>query len=291
MREVWRHNVVEEFKLIFQLIGRYRWIAMDTEFTGFVRCTPRHTSEEERYRDVKLNVDSMKMIQLGFTMFDDQGNLPFPGSTCWQFNFSDLDPDEDAPSLQPHKRRSGIDFDKMRSEGVDTELCSILLQELLSSCHGIRWITFHGLYDVAYLLKMLTGAPLPDTLHGFLILARNLLGRCYDIKYIARFCDGLLGGETSLVWMSRMMGIDLAGTCHQAGYDSALTGHLFWEIKTLFQIDEDAFVGILYGLEVNCITTTSITTEPFDPSFAVVGPFLLHHHHDLFSSFFIKIMS
>ncbi|XP_073109440.1 probable CCR4-associated factor 1 homolog 9 [Elaeis guineensis] len=181
VRAVWRQNIVEELTLMLELVGRYRFIAMDTEFPGFLRSTPRYASEEERYRDLKSNVDSMKVIQLGITLFDEQGNMPFPRCCCWQFNFSDFDPVKDAHSEASLEllKRSGIDFDKMRSQGVEANLCSIMLQQVLRSCHGIRWITFHGLYDVAYLLKLLTGAPLPDTLHGFLILARSLLGRCY----------------------------------------------------------------------------------------------------------------
>ncbi|XP_073109544.1 putative CCR4-associated factor 1 homolog 8 [Elaeis guineensis] len=278
VREVWRQNIAEELKLMLELIRRYRYIAVDTEFPGFLRSTPRNASKEERYRDLKSNVDSMKVIQLGITLFDEPGNMPFPRCCCWQFNFCDFDPAKDAHSEASLEllKRSGIDFDKMRRQGLEADLCSILLQDLLNSCRGLRWITFHGLYDVAYLLKLLTGAPLPDTLHGFLILAGSLLGRCYDVKHIARFCDGLLGGETGLVKMSKMMGIELAGTHHQAGYDSLLTGLLFWAIKMAFRIDEDAFVGILYGLEVNCIRGP-MTAMPFHPCcsrrFFVAPPF------------------
>lgn len=265
VRKVWQQNIVEEFMLISKLIDRYHYIAVDTEFPAFRRCTPRNASEEERYRDLKLNVDSTKVIQVGITLFDEQGNIPFPEYCYWQFNFNCLDPAEDAHSETSLKllQRKGIEFDKMQHQGVEADLFSILLQQLLNSCQEIRWITFHGLYDVAYLLKLLTGAPLPDTLQGFLILARSFLGRCYDIKFIARFCDGLLGGETSLVKMSKMMGIKLVGTPHQAGYDSALTGFLFWEIKTVFRIDEDAFEGILYGLEVNCMRKSITVAVPF----------------------------
>ena len=87
VREVWRQNIAEELKLMLELIRRYRYIAVDTEFPGFLRSTPRNASKEARYRDLKSNVDSMKVIQLGITLFDEPGNMPFPRCCCWQFNF------------------------------------------------------------------------------------------------------------------------------------------------------------------------------------------------------------
>jgi len=35
---------------------------------------------------VKVNVDQLKIIQIGFTFMDSEGNLP-PGTSTWQFNF------------------------------------------------------------------------------------------------------------------------------------------------------------------------------------------------------------
>ncbi|CAD5191579.1 unnamed protein product [Musa acuminata subsp. malaccensis] len=94
---VGKANLVEQLELILSLRGSYPIVAIDTEFPGFIRDTPRNATEEERYNDVKHNVDNMHLIQLGVALFDEGGNTPWPGC-CWQFNFSDFDPDVDASS-------------------------------------------------------------------------------------------------------------------------------------------------------------------------------------------------
>ena len=60
----------------------------DTEFPGVV-ARPigefRSTSDYQ-YQLLRCNVDLLKIIQLGMSLYDSQGNQPMGGST-WQFNF------------------------------------------------------------------------------------------------------------------------------------------------------------------------------------------------------------
>ena len=46
-------------------------------------------------------------------------------------------------------------------------------------------VTFQGLNDVAYLVKLLTRAPLPSTLRGFTGLMGEMLGRVVDVKHMS----------------------------------------------------------------------------------------------------------
>ena len=66
---------------------KYRFIAMDTEFPGVV-ARPigefRSTSDYQ-YQLLRCNVDLLRIIQLGITFMDDQGQTP--PVFCYQFNF------------------------------------------------------------------------------------------------------------------------------------------------------------------------------------------------------------
>ncbi len=41
---------------------------------------------EANYKNIKLNVDNLKMIQIGITLANELGELP-EGVSTWQFNF------------------------------------------------------------------------------------------------------------------------------------------------------------------------------------------------------------
>lgn len=250
-REVWSHNLEHEFNLISVLVASQRctYIAMDAEFPGFIFQTPFRASEEQRYEDMRRNVEMMKVIQLGLTFYDEGGQRS-PGLS-WQFNFREFDPAQD-PHVESSielLRDSGMDFDRNQRDGVDGSAFTFLFwQRLIMPCYGkIKWVTFHGLYDLGYLIRLVTGLALPNTLPGFLSLVHKTLGRVYDVKHIAKLYG--LGERIGLVKMAEVLGVDRQGQKHQAGYDSMITGLVFWRIKESFGLDEDIYSGVLYGLE------------------------------------------
>ena len=61
----------------------------DTEFPGMIKQKKRkfETDEENEYEYIANNADETKLIQLGLTIADEDGNSPFPVCT-WQFNFN-----------------------------------------------------------------------------------------------------------------------------------------------------------------------------------------------------------
>ena len=69
----------------------YRLISMDTEFPGVVArpVGQFRTAGDLYYGTIRANVDLLKLIQLGLTFTDEEGNLPrHDGELCvWQFNF------------------------------------------------------------------------------------------------------------------------------------------------------------------------------------------------------------
>ena len=64
-------------------LDMYDTIAFDTDISRFLHRTPRYASEEKVYENLKYNIDQTKIVQLGLTLFDDEGNI----RGTWQVNF------------------------------------------------------------------------------------------------------------------------------------------------------------------------------------------------------------
>lgn len=60
----------------------------DTEFPGIVaRPVGSYASHTDyQYQTLRCNVDLLRLIQLGITLSDSDGNMP-EGCPTWQFNF------------------------------------------------------------------------------------------------------------------------------------------------------------------------------------------------------------
>lgn len=117
IREVWAHNLQEEFNLIRGFVGTYNFISMDTEFPGVIfplKVDHRHLQPYEQYSYLKSNVDALKIIQIGLTLTDAKGNIPrFKNICCiWEFNFCDFKIGRDIHNQDSIDmlRRQGIDF-------------------------------------------------------------------------------------------------------------------------------------------------------------------------------------
>lgn len=254
IREVWADNLEHEFELIRDVVDDYPLVAMDTEFPGVV-VRPVGTfksSADYHYQTLRANVDLLKLIQLGLTFSDEDGNLPQCGGNkfcVWQFNFREFNMRDDmyAQDSVELLQQSGIDFKANEERGID----SFRFGELLMSSgvvlnDSMHWITFHAGYDFGYLLKLLTCSKLPAAEEDFFALLKLYFPTVYDIKYLMKFCDNLHGGLNRL---AEALDVERIGPQHQAGSDSLLTASTFRKLKQgFFNGATEQYEGVLYGL-------------------------------------------
>ncbi|KAL3536049.1 hypothetical protein ACH5RR_004510 [Cinchona calisaya] len=261
IRSVWSSNLESEFDWIRQVIDSYPHISMDTEFPGaLIQKGLRHWIPDECYANLKKSVDPRKLIQLGITLTDYDGNLPdlgIPGEHyVWEFNFSDFDVSNDVhnPSSIQLLRDHGIDLEKNRELGVKLSRFSELMMSSGLVCNDeVSYVVFHGGSDFGYLIKNLTGRVLPEKLEDFVELVRIFFGeRVYDVKHVIKNGNGLYGG---LNQVAKTLGVSrVSGGSHQAGSDSLLTWHTFQKIREVYFKDDERlmqeYAGVVYQLEL-----------------------------------------
>lgn len=269
IRNVWAHNLEDEFKIIRSIVRDYPCIAMDTEFPGVVaRPIGEFKSTcDYQYHLLKVNVDILRVIQLGLTFMDLNGK-PRPGVSTWQFNFKfNLQEDMYAQDSIELLTNSGIQFKRHEEEGIDVfEFSELLMTSGIVLNEDVKYLSFHSGYDFGYLLKMLTDSNLPADEADFFDLLKIYFPVIYDVKYLMKSCKDLKGG---LQEVADQMEISRIGPQHQAGSDSLLTGAAFFKMRELFfedNIDDVKYCGHLYGLGTtfvngsNAVTTVTATT-------------------------------
>ncbi|KAF5138744.1 CCR4-NOT transcription complex subunit 7 [Metarhizium brunneum] len=211
IREVWKHNLEEEMAVLRDIVDKYPYIAMDTEFPGVV-ARPMGSfrgKSDYHYQCLRTNVDMLKVIQIGLTLFNEDGETPparpgpdlglgpkamkaasqgpFPYS--WQFNFKfslkdDMYNEKSIESLQ----QAGIDFSLLERDGIDPKaFAALLIPSGLVCFDEARWISFHGGYDFGYLTKLLICTPLPNDEAQFDSKMKLYFPTTYDVKHLMKY--------------------------------------------------------------------------------------------------------
>jgi len=189
--------------------------SQDTEFPGLV-ARPMgafNGKSDYHYQCLRCNVDLLKMLQLGLTIFIEDGENPPPVMsaaelgldttqdetrkyaggvvqipTTWQFNFKfSLKEDMYSEVSIEALRQAGVDFQRLEIDGIDPFLFgSLLVSSGLVCDEDVHWISFHGGYDFGYLQKLLLLAPLPDDEFEFDKFMKKFFPSIYDVKYLMK---------------------------------------------------------------------------------------------------------
>lgn len=231
IRDVFIHNFKEELIRISTLLPEFPYVGMDTEFPGIVYTKENNQGRSySNYQLTKLNVDSLKLIQVGITLSDKNGL--YPNEICtWQFNLKfDINSDKHLPSSIQLLISSGIDFDSLANRGIPHLLFGeYLIVSGLVLNTDVFWVTFHGIYDFAYLLKILTNTKLPDLEKEFYDSLDLYFCNYFDVRHLVQFSDYSRG---SLQKLALECSIQRVGTQHQAGSDSIVTVMTFFKLVT-----------------------------------------------------------
>jgi CCR4-NOT transcription complex subunit 7/8 len=165
------------------------------------------------YQTLRSNVDLLKLIQLGITLFSVEGettparpqssdsgiDMNIPGTRkyangvvtlpcTWQFNFrfslkEDMYSQASIDSLQ----QAGVDFQSLERDGIEPfDFGALLISSGMVCDEDVHWISFHGGYDFGYLTKLMICKPLPDDEIEFDMLMKKFFPSIYDVKYLMK---------------------------------------------------------------------------------------------------------
>ncbi|KAF9561090.1 CAF1-domain-containing protein [Agrocybe pediades] len=251
IREVWAPNLEAEMRNIRDIIDKYPYVSMDTEFPGVVARPIGNfkTSSDYHYQTMRCNVDLLKIIQVGITLANEDGEFPQDCST-WQFNFRfSLAEDMFTPDSVEQLQKAGIDFQRHEELGIlPNDFAELMITSGMVLSRETKWISFHSGYDFGYFVKLLTAESLPTTEDAFFALLKLWFPTVYDIKYLTKAAKNLKGG---LQEVADELKVPRIVTNPQAGSDSLLTASTFFAMRqTLFDnhIDDAEYSGKLYGL-------------------------------------------
>lgn len=245
------------------------------------------SKSDYHYQTIRANVDMLKIIQLGITLWSSEGELPpptpnvegplgrmnynnalLPTPCTWQFNFKfSLEDDMYAEDAVALLKKSGVDFEKSAEMGIDPAVFgSLLVTSGLVTDRNVTWLSFHSGYDFGYLVKIMFPAAMSEREEQFIEFVRTFFPRIWDIKFLFRHAQrqaqrgvlgqqgtniiNALGTRSGLSDIAEELQCSRVGTSHTAGSDAWLTGLVFWQMRQkLFngQIPEE-LNGMVWGI-------------------------------------------
>eukprot|EP00055_Hartaetosiga_balthica_P005649 m.16894 g.16894 ORF g.16894 m.16894 type:complete len:265 (-) comp4683_c0_seq1:50-844(-) len=249
--EVWRWNLERELEDIRAMLPTHPYVSVMSVYPGIV-ARPLGTFKSSSHlflQSIITNVNLMNILQLGITLFDEEGNMSSDCSS-WQFNFF-LDQKKDVylqTSLDLLRTTTGIDPKKHENEGVKHEVFAVLLTTSgLVLNPDIVWITFEGGHHISFLLSILMGEDVPYNKKEFFEFMRLYFPKVFDVKHLSTSVKNLSGAIMDMA--------DKLKVTATKEYDalnlSVVAGRCFFKMKELYfedSIDEKRQLGICHQL-------------------------------------------
>jgi len=229
IREVWAWNLDEELSALTCAVANAGQsdavLAMDFEFPGFLWPTPgADSSHEARYGALRANINLLWPIQLGLAVASSDGKL----GGVWSFNLKfDVAIDRHSKESVTFLQDAGVDFPRHKNEGIEAVAFGFRLARsgLVGQHSTPCWLTFSGLYDLGYLVKLLTsGDPLPMSMGRFEAALAILCPVRRELRDHMKGCG-------SLDSFARRYDVQRHGAAHTAGSDALLTLEIYLRLK------------------------------------------------------------
>ncbi|EEF29156.1 ccr4-associated factor, putative, partial [Ricinus communis] len=248
IHDVWEYNLGDEIEKISQIdVGKSPYVGLQTWYPTVFK-QPIIRNKQDKYNEIKENVEVMKLIQLGLCFCDEEGNLASLGRdnnhAVWQFNFREFDRIydlQDSVTMNLMTLRD-IDFAKNREMGIDAKkFGELVVSSGVVRNDDVKWVTFDGGYNYGHFLKLLTGKELPEEQAEFFNLMKDYFPVAYDVKHMIKLCDGLNVHTNWLSSVAELMGVKRpVGMVKQSGSDSVLSCRIFKILKQNYFNGPDA---------------------------------------------------
>ncbi len=253
---------------------------MDTEFPGIVYPCPNYTPDFY-YQFTKANVDKLKLIQIGITLTNEKGDFP-PFNSTWQFNFKfDYEKDQNSFNSISMLVNSGIDFRNLKNKGIPYNLfAEYFLVSGLVLNENVTWISFNGLSDFCYMLRLLLNDNLPNNESDFLDCLKIYFPNIYDIKFLINENEDFKGGLNKI---AKELNVERFGEMHQAGSDSIITSDIFFKLFNKGILGKNDLINgknVIFGVGKGADDNETITYVQFAPGIDVnLGNFKQNKNH------------